>query len=180
MEPIIVTTPEDVAALAALIVYSDTPDRIVCLTSRPGEVEPALDPKRVRDIVGDDTPIYVIAHGPLTRELKGLLPPKYDVFGGAGRIYWPSLQPEDTPLTHPLIFDRSGEYDDAAFTSLERFFRPGPPIGRGAITGPDPLREALEQNRQLKQRVRDLQGELSRRQRVAHALRGRPQPPPAP
>ena len=106
MEPIIVTTPEGVVAAARAILDPDQTGPIVCLTSRAGEHEPALDPERVREIVGDGTPIYCVPTGPLTFRLTRLLPPRWDVFGGAGRLYWLPLLGSDTQRTHPLIFDR--------------------------------------------------------------------------
>lgn len=54
-------------------------------------------------------PVRLVATGPLTWELTGLLPDGLGVFGGAARIWWPGLDRADRPHRHPLIFAYSRE-----------------------------------------------------------------------
>ena len=83
-----------------------------------GERNPALAAGAVCEIVEEGTPVYVIADGPLTRELERLLPPRFAVFGGAARIRRPPVEDHTDPFEHPLVFDRDGVYGDAALARL--------------------------------------------------------------
>ena len=135
MDPIIVETKDDVAALAkALRDRSRTGEAIVALTSRPGNRAPAIDPDAVREQVLQSTLIYIIEHGRLTRELARLLPAGLEVFGGAARIWWLPLDDFSDPYDHPLIF-ASGVHDRGPLDRLQRQFAAGPPKNRNTACG---------------------------------------------
>jgi hypothetical protein len=83
---------------------------IVCLTARSAEHDPALEPRAVRAIIGPEIPIYLICEQRLTRALSERLPPRFDVWGGAARVWWPGVSKDADPLEHALIYDPSGSY----------------------------------------------------------------------
>lgn len=108
------------ALLAADITSAARTEPIICLTSRPQEDEPALDPSEVREIVGPDAPIYFVRTGDATRILQELLPAKLHVFGGAARIWWPGVNERSALSDHPLIVDRYGVYGSQALGVMRR------------------------------------------------------------
>jgi hypothetical protein len=91
---------------------------IVCLTARPGERDPALPATAVREIVGPGVPIYFVRTRRLTRCLGSLLPPRFDVWDGATRVWWPGVSETSDPLEHPRIYDPSGSYGEDSLQRL--------------------------------------------------------------
>jgi len=118
VEYITVDTDAEVDTLAGLILDPARTEAVVCLTSRQRQGHPALDPADVRDVVGDGVPVYFLLTGPLTRELSAQLPPTLDVYGGAGRLWWPGVTGSSDPHDHPLIHDRYDVYGTQALSRL--------------------------------------------------------------
>lgn len=107
----------ELAGLAREIRDPERSYPVICLTARPGEAEPTLDPAAVREIVGPQVPVYFVCGRRLTRALSGLLPDRLDVWDGATRVWWPGIAEASDPLEHPRIYDPTGRYGKA---SLER------------------------------------------------------------
>lgn len=80
---IFLESEEGVKALIAQILSTERTDPIVCLTSRAGEREPALEFDDVEPMLDPEVPVYFLPTGPLTKLLEGGLPPKLHVFGRA-------------------------------------------------------------------------------------------------
>jgi hypothetical protein len=120
-------TPEDVEKLADSITHRKRDFWIVVLTSRrwvdddPPEVNPAVPPMVVREIVGPNTPI-VHLKSRLATHLQTLLPPGLGVYGGALRIYRPGVF--EDPFAHPLLYDATGEYGADILDWLGRLVTP--------------------------------------------------------
>ncbi len=159
-----VTNEEDIEQLAALVLEPTREQPVVCLTSRPGEADPALDPCEVREVVGDAQPIWLVPTGPLTRELERRLPPKLHVFGGAARIWWPGVTEQSDPRDHPLVQDRYGVYGTQTMRMFEeRFARGAPQASRSAT---EPRVALLQAERDAAQEsAKRLAGHLSEMQR---------------
>jgi hypothetical protein len=118
-----VTTEEDVRALAADVLDPERQYPIVCLTARPGQTRPALDPGRVRAIVGPHIPIYVIKGFSLAIQLAKHIPRRLGVHSGAARIWWPGVDHESIPSEHPRIHDPTDRYGEEAYKLLAAQFR---------------------------------------------------------
>jgi hypothetical protein len=71
----------------------------------------------------DPLTVHVLRTGELTWELTAVLPERFEVFGGAARIWWPGLTPSDDPRRHPLIFCWSASEAGAAADRLVRELR---------------------------------------------------------
>ncbi|HEY2200366.1 MAG TPA: hypothetical protein VGH56_00650, partial [Solirubrobacteraceae bacterium] len=108
----------ELSRLAEAILDPQRDYPIVCLTARPGERHPALPPAAVREIAGPEIPIYFVATRRLTRYLGGLLPPRFDVWDGATRVWWPGVSELSDPLEHPRIYDSSGSYGEDSLQRL--------------------------------------------------------------
>jgi hypothetical protein len=94
---------EQIRTLAETILDAARTDPVVCVSSRAHDSAPLVDVGALAAAVGE-LPVYVVPTGELTWELTSLLPDKFDVYGGAARIWWPSLSPGDDPHRHPLVF----------------------------------------------------------------------------
>ena len=144
---------------------------IVCLTARPGEREPALPAPGVREIVGPGVPIYFVPTRRLTRYLGSLLPPRFDVWDGATRVWWPGVSERSDPIEHPRIYDPSGRYGQDNLQRLAAEFATKP---RPELTLKQQLVLAERQRSQLTERAERLERVLaSTRQELDEALRGR-------
>lgn len=108
MPAIRLTTVEQVEALVAELFDPDRDEPIVVVTTRNGELEPLIEADDLAEAIAP-LPVRLVATGPLTWELTGLLPDGLGVFGGAARIWWPGLDRADRPHRHPLIFAYSRE-----------------------------------------------------------------------
>jgi hypothetical protein len=143
---------------------------IVCLTARPGERDPALPATGVREIVGPGVPIYFVRTRRLTRYLGSLLPPRFDVWDGATRVWWPGVSETSDPLEHPRIYDPSGRYGE---DSLQRLAAEFATQTRPELTLKQQLVLAERQRAQLTERAERLERVLaSTRQELDEALRG--------
>jgi hypothetical protein len=112
-----VRSVEDLDPLVSEIMSDTRSWAVVGLTSRHGEDRPALPPSAVRAIVGSEVPIYLICWR-VTIPLQRRLPNDLHVFGGAARVWWPISQPSPSPALHPLVYDSSGVYGQAALADL--------------------------------------------------------------
>jgi hypothetical protein len=143
---------------------------IVCLTARPGERDPALPATAVREIVGPGVPIYFVRTRRLTRYLGSLLPPRFDAWDGATRVWWPGVSETSDPLEHPRIYDPSGRYGPDNLQRLAAEFATKP---RPELTLKQQLVLAARQRSQLTERTERLERVLaSTRQELDEALRG--------
>lgn len=113
-----VRSVEDLDPLVSEIMSDRRSWAVVALTSRHGEDRPALSPSAVRAIVGPEVPIYLICWR-VTIPLQRRLPNDLHVFGGAARVWWPIFQPSPSPALHPLVYDSSGVYGQAALADLD-------------------------------------------------------------
>lgn len=124
---------EDVEQLAELILDPGREQPVVCLTSQQGERNPAFDPWEVREIVGEDQPIWFVPNGPLTYALARRLPPKLELYGGGARIWWVGVTAQSDPHDHRLVRDPHGVYGSKALAELRDAF------ARGAPSAPAPV-----------------------------------------
>jgi hypothetical protein len=114
---------------------------IVALSCMYQRTDPPIPVGRVRELVWDTAPIYVIE----SREAKALtqlLPDGLGVFNGAIRVWWPGVDGDSESRWHPLIYDRNGEYGDDAVQHLAEVFAHRPP---------DSLDDLTEQQRMVLQ-----------------------------
>jgi hypothetical protein len=110
-----------VHALCADILRPERNYPIVGLTCRTREYTPALDPERVREVVGPNVPIYVIEQRE-ARVAFGLLPDRLAAYNGAARVWWPGVDEDAEPSWHPLIYDSTGSYGDDVIARLAHEF----------------------------------------------------------
>lgn len=132
-----ISSHREVRDLASQILSRDRGYPVIALTARPGEHEPALSVKRIREIVGPDVPIYFLSSYSFSLRLSYLLPRCLSVSGGAGRLWWPGVDKDSRPQDHPKFYSRPGNYQDMVYEWLESELRPSPtpPL---KLTGPPP------------------------------------------
>jgi len=125
-----ITSHREVRELASQIVSRDRGYPVIALTARPGEQKPALSLRRIRGIVGPDTPIYFIPSSHLAVRLSHLLPRSMTVGGGAGRLWWPGVDKDSRPEDHPKFCALRGEAEEVVYEWLESEFHPtsAPPL----------------------------------------------------
>lgn len=168
-----------VSGLAREVLDGERDYPVVCLTSRRGQLDPALDPEEVRDAVGENAFLCVVPTGSLTYRLKELLPPMLDVYEGAARIWWPGVSGASAPADHPLVQDRYGVYGSKSMADLARAFRRGPPARQGGGSKDPRIGHLIEERdtavaraKELAVRVAALEAEFAQvRQRAASAER---------
>lgn len=88
------------------------------VTIAPGSAEPFFDIVDLDLQIGDVCPIFVLATGPLTRELDELLPHRCQVFGGAARAYPVDLAWTGRPELSPLRFPHASQSQSSATNKL--------------------------------------------------------------
>ena len=160
----------ELSALAKRILDARRDYPIVCLTARPGEHDPALSATFVREIVGPGVPIYFVRTRRLTRYLGSLLPPRFDVWDGATRVWWPGVSERSDPIEHPRIYDPSGRYGQDSLQRLAAEFATKP---RPELTLKQQLVLAERQRSQVVERAERLERVLAgTRQELDEALRG--------
>jgi hypothetical protein len=160
----------ELSALAKRILDPRRDYPIVCLTARPGGRDPALSATAVREIVGPEVPIYFVRARRLTRYLGSLLPPRFDVWDGATRVWWPGVSETNDPLEHPRIYDPGGYYGEDYLGRLAAEFATP---ARPDLTMKQQLVLAERQRSQLAERAERLERALSdTRQERDEALRG--------
>jgi hypothetical protein len=115
----VIASLDDVHALAANILDKTRAGPIVCVTTRHNESETLIDTSALAAAC-EPLVVNVLRTGELTFELTDSLPPRFEVYGGAARVWWPGLDPTDDPLVHPLVF--CWERHDAA-AAAERLLR---------------------------------------------------------
>lgn len=122
-----VDSEENARVLAQFVLDRKRDRPIVCVTSRDGEVDPAMDPDELRAIVGTGVDIYFVPTGPATRALEAALPARLQVFGGATRIWWPRVSGKSDPGDHPLIHEPYEVYGSWALQKFKKKWDAGPP-----------------------------------------------------
>ena len=104
------------------------PDRvypIVGLSCQYHSTDPPMSPQRVREVIWESVPIYVIESREsraLEKLLNGL-----GAYNGAVRVWWPGVDPDSEQKWHPLIYDATGEYGEEAIQQLAEVFAHRPP-----------------------------------------------------
>jgi len=168
---IVLSSERELTVLAEEILDPQRDYPIVCLTVRPGERDPALPATAVREIVGPGVPIYFVRTRRLTRYLGSLLPPHFDVWDGATRVWWPGVSERSDPIEHPRVYDPSGRYGQDSLQRLAAEFATKP---RPELTLKQQLVLAERQRSQLTERAERLERVLaSTRRELDEALRGR-------
>jgi hypothetical protein len=124
MRPIDNVAAIDWLANAVMDPHRTTP--IVCLTSRPSEFSPALDPDLIGASVTGEFILVFVPDGPRARQLAALLPDGLHVYGGSARIWWPAITADSRARDHPLIYDRTGEYGEQALEEFVKAWNKGP------------------------------------------------------
>jgi hypothetical protein len=94
----------EVAALADDILDPSRKHAVVCVTSPTWSSEPLVDAEALAEALGAKARVYVMATGRPSWDLTARLPPRFDVYGGATRIWWPDLDVDADPFRHPLLF----------------------------------------------------------------------------
>src|SRR5271165_5133912 len=123
---IVLSSERELTVLAEAIRDPQRDYPIVCLTARPGERDPALSANAVREIVGPGVPIYFVCTRRLTRYLGSLLPPRFEVWDGATRVWWPGVSERSDHIEHPRIYDPSGRYGQDSMQRLAAEFATKP------------------------------------------------------
>jgi hypothetical protein len=123
-----ITSHREVHELASQIASRDRGYPVITLTARPGERKPALSVKRIREIVGPDTPIYFLRSYDLALRLSHLLPRLMTFSGGAGRLWWPGVDKDSRPEDHPKFIALRGDAEDMVYEWLEGEFHPAPAL----------------------------------------------------
>lgn len=121
-----VSSPRQVRALASEILSCERTYPVIALTASPGEMEPALSTRRIREIVGAHTPIYFIPSYDLALHLSCFLPRCLAVRRGAARLWWPGADKDSRPEEHPKFYDVRGDYKDLVYEWLEGEFNSPP------------------------------------------------------
>lgn len=104
------------------------PDRvypIVGLSCQYHRADPPMSPQRVREVIWESVPIYIIESREsraLEKLLNGL-----GAYNGALRVWWPGVDPDSEQGWHPLIYDSTGEYGEEAIQQLAEVFAHRPP-----------------------------------------------------
>jgi len=135
---------EAVRRFADHILDPSRAEPVVCVTTRHHESQPLLDVDEVARLCNPLT-IHVLRTGEFTWELTAVLPERFEVFGGAARIWWPGLQPLDDPRRHPLIFCWSAGEAAAAADRLVRELRRRGYAKGDRVTAPAPTVARLVQ-----------------------------------
>ena len=131
-------TPLDARNLAVRVKDLRRDRPIVCVTIPRWGTTPLVDVDRLAAEVGDAAALYVLPTGDLTWELTALLPPRFDVYGGAVRIWWPGLIEASAPRDHPLIFVHAREDSDRAIAEVVGAFAERGLVETRVPVGPPP------------------------------------------
>lgn len=121
-----ISSPRQVRALASEILSPERTYPVIALTACPGELEPALSTRRIREIVGECTPVYFIPTYELALHLSCFLPRCLAVRRGAARLWWPGADKDSRPEEHPKFYDVRGDYQDLVYEWLEGEFNSPP------------------------------------------------------
>ncbi|MFN8124646.1 MAG: S1 RNA-binding domain-containing protein [Thermoleophilia bacterium] len=116
-----------VPALVASLLDPKRPHPVIAVTAR--RTTPVMDVPALVSIVGDRARIVVLQSWATANKLTKALPDHFGVFGGACRIWWPGLSPQDDSKDHPLIWAFPGRAD-AAIRRIDRLLSawvPPPP-----------------------------------------------------
>jgi hypothetical protein len=133
---VVIDSLDQVRALGERILDAARAEPVVCVTTRHNAPKPLLDVETVAAAVAP-LPIHVLGTGELTWELNAILPERFEVYGGASRIWWPGLRPTDDARRHPLIFCWADyEAPEAARRVLRELDRWGLAVERGALGSP--------------------------------------------
>ncbi len=79
-----------------------------------------IDPEGLCRELAGAAEVVCFESGPATWELSRLLPEKFEVFGGAARIWWPGCSPDSNPTNHPLLFIYNQKNADKAHLQIRK------------------------------------------------------------
>jgi hypothetical protein len=77
---------------------------IVCVSVPRRDSKPLVDVEEMEAAVGHVADVWVVRTGDATWELAHRLPVGLDVYDGAVRVWWPSLDETGDRFAHPLFF----------------------------------------------------------------------------
>jgi len=115
----------EAGALAGWVLDPARSTPIVCVTARPGADTPFVPVDPLVAAVGGRAEVWALTSQADTWALSAELPDRFDVYGGATRIWLPIDVPGDISVyTHPLILARhEDEPDDALSRVIETLDR---------------------------------------------------------
>ena len=93
---------------------------IVILASEESRREPVIPPDDVRSVIGATGRIYFIPGEYRLRQLRSMLGRSLAVSRGTARVFWPGLNAQSDPETHPLV---AALFDEAPWGTLAAFAR---------------------------------------------------------
>jgi hypothetical protein len=133
---------------------------------------PSLTFGDIREAVGPGVCIYRISREDLLYDLREMLGPELALPPGAVRVWWPATGERVDPTDHPLVMVLDGEPHDLLLEELASQFDISRPRVRAHVQMIEDARSflecelerAVEQSRNLHERLRDTQIEC-------HALR---------
>jgi hypothetical protein len=176
----VVRTTRDVQRLSADILGErDRP--IVGLTQGEDGYEPVLAASEVRALVGFGIRIYLIPTDDLLAEFKEEIGPRLTLERAAVRVWWPGASVRCDPADHPLVLALEGERQDDTLQELSHQLDLSRPYVRAQIMLVEDARAFLEhelasvvqRNREVHQRLRDVQVECHRMRTRAEAAEAR-------
>lgn len=115
-----VSNEREAQALCEEILRPDRLYPIVGLSCQFRSRHPPMSPDRVRDVLWDTVPIYIIESRE-ARLLEGYLD-GMGAYNGACRIWFPGVDPDSEKRWHPLIYDSTGSYGEEAIQRLAAVF----------------------------------------------------------
>lgn len=99
-----VATLADAETLAAALLHPGRTYPVVVVSVPSGRDEPWIDAEAVRSAVQGLADVAVLPTGAISWRLADLLPPRADVYGGAGRVYPPGVVWQGEPWRAPVRF----------------------------------------------------------------------------
>lgn len=102
--PARINSAAEAEALARRVLDPERSQPIICVTTPAWSQEPHVDLDALSGMVGDQGEVVVLPTGDATWALSARLPERFDVYGGAARLWWPVGR--ETPIVeeHPLMF----------------------------------------------------------------------------
>lgn len=126
--------------LAERVMDPERATPIVCLTARHREHESFVPVDPVVEIVGDGCEVWVLTRQEDTWALSAELPERFDVYGGAARLWMPVPDRDRIDVhAHPLVLVHNNDRPEDVLRRLTEHVRrlvrpPGPAVGT-TVTG---------------------------------------------
>lgn len=100
----VIDSPARAKALAEYLLDPERATPVVVVTTATGHLGPSIDAEAILDAVRENAEVYVLPTGDITFAMSHLLPPKTQVYGGAGRVYPVDPRWQSDPYAAPLRF----------------------------------------------------------------------------